>query len=174
MSYDLFFFRVPEGVDPSVAFDERMEQEEEALEGEGLPLSESDLAEMKRVVDALLQWRPNMEVFTPKPPLRWIELTEEELQVQFSVQADSVSMTMPYLRKHADEMMEFVAGSFAVLEAAAGYVPFDPQLGRLVTKADLEGMLALYRKVDIATLRLDIEEGLIEVPGTKKPWWKFW
>ncbi len=91
----------------------------------------------------------------------WIELNDEDLQVQFSIFDNGVGITMPYFSDRAREMMECVTDSFAPLKSAAGYCAYDPQLGRAVTAKDLDDILSQYQAVP-------------QLIAVKKPWWKFW
>ena len=128
---------------------------------------------MERVASALESWRPALERFQPTSPLPWIELNDEDLQLQFEVYGAMVSITMPYFRDRAEEMMKCVTGSFEVLKSAAGYVAYDPQLGRIVEAKDLSEMVARYREMDSALPEI-VTQSRESLIGKKKPWWKLW
>src|SRR3954447_20482666 len=104
------------------------------------PVTDEARAEMQRIAGMLKSWRPSLEEFRQESPLPWIELNDHELQVQFEIFDGTVAVTLPYFRDRAQEMMECVTGSFETLYAAARYSAYDPQLGRLVTSADLNEM----------------------------------
>jgi hypothetical protein len=73
LSYDVTLFRVPEGTDPSVAYQKMMEQEEieSADLGEWMkrPVPDKRRADMERVATALESWRPSLARFQPASPL---------------------------------------------------------------------------------------------------------
>jgi len=136
VSYDLTLFRVPEGSDPAAAFEELMEREEQG--------EDSAPAERQRIVEVLKACRP-------------------EAGMVIEVHHASVSIMIPYFRQQAmDAAMEIVE----ILRDKAGYSCFDPQLGRLVTRADLPLMAAEYRGMDRVLPAI--------AASTRKPWWKFW
>ncbi len=177
MSYDLTLFRVPEGAEPSLAYQQIMEQQE--IESADLnawmkrPVPDAARAEMQRIASVLKSWRPALEEFQPTAPLPWIELNCEDLQVQFEVYDGSVAVTMPYFRDQAREMMECVTGCFEMLNATAGYHAYDPQLGRIVTSADLNEMVAKYRGMDSALPEV-LARSRESLAARRKPWWKLW
>jgi hypothetical protein len=177
VSYDLTLFRVPEGADAAQTYHEllaRQERETGDLDSWlKRPVPEPVRAEMRRVADALKTWRPALEEFQPKSPLPWIELNDEDLAVQFCICERTVGVTMPYFGERAQEMMECAAGCFEILNSLGGFVEYDPQLGRIVTTADLGDMVAVYRRVDrelpgiVAGVRQSAS-------AAAKPWWKVW
>jgi hypothetical protein len=177
LSYDLALFRVPDGVDPSLAYQQMMEQQES--EGADLdawikrPVSDAARAEMRRIVGVLKSWRPALEEFRPTSPLPWIELNDEDLQVQFQVYDGNAGVTMPYFRDRAQEMMVCMTGCFEPLNVAAGYTAYDPQLERVVTSTDLNEMVALYRGMDRALPEI-LAQSSDSLSGKKKSWWKPW
>lgn len=177
MSYDLTLFQVPNGIKAELAYQELMaQQERETADLDSWlkrPIAEPARAEMLRLSVALTSWRPTLEEFQPKSPLPWIELNDEDLQVQFEVFERSVAITMPYFRERAQEMMECATGSFEVLRAAACYIAYDPQLGRIVTGADLATMVTRYRLMD-RELPGILAEQRRALAAAKKPWWKVW
>jgi len=69
-------------------------------------------------------------------------------------------------------MVECAASAFVILKSA-GYIAWDPQLGRIVTEADLNDMVAQYRRMDNALpgILADLDR---RPAGAKKPWWKVW
>jgi hypothetical protein len=177
LSYDLTLFRVPDGADPSLVHERIMDrQESETADLDAslkLPVTDSARAEMRRIAGALKSWRPTLEEFRPESPLPWIELNDENLQIQFEVCEGSVSVTMPYCRDRAEEMMECLAGCFETLDAAAGYSAYDPQLGRVVTAEDLDEMIAQYQEVD-QLLPETLTPSPESTAAPTKPWWKLW
>jgi len=132
VSYDLTLFRVPEGIDGSLAYQhitERQERDSADLDAwVKRPVARERRAEMERIARVLKSWRPALEEFQPESPLPWIELNDEDLQLQFEICEETVAVTMPYFRDRAQEMMECATGCFETLGAAAGYSAYDPQL----------------------------------------------
>jgi len=49
------------------------------------------------------------------------------------------------------------------------YSAYDPQLEHIVTRADLDQMIAAYTRVDRTGL-LD----MAQTPPKHRPWWRFW
>jgi hypothetical protein len=137
------------------------------------PVSEPTRVEIQRLADALKAWRPTLQEFRPASPLPWIELNDESLQIQFEICDRMVSVTMPYFRERAEEMMECAASSLTIVKSAADYIAFDHQLGRVVTTEDLSAMVAEYKCMDKALpgILADVRQ---HSAGIKKPWWKFW
>lgn len=172
MSYDLRLFHVPDGADASAVYQQMIEQEEKAVSDLDAwvqrPVPEPARAEMRTIADALKAWRPTLVEFQPKKPLPWIDLDDETLNIQFSVHEGSVGVTMPYFRDQARKMMECVIGCMQTL-GPSGYCAYDPQLGRIVTPADIDQMATLYRDMDRALPAIRAHN-----TATKKPWWKFW
>lgn len=175
MSYDLHLFRVPDGTDPIEAY--RCWQEEQELtviatesEQQNLP-EEKQCQEMQKLADSLKTKWPAFVQFQPERPLPWIELDDEDLQLQITIQADSVEITIPYFRDRAGEMMALAATCIEIVNKETGLVAYDPQLEKFVTKSDLLGMQSQYREMD---------RHLPEIVQTDKnlnprgPWWKFW
>jgi hypothetical protein len=179
LSYDLTLLYVPDGMDAELAYQEQVAQQEQELVTADLdgwlkrPVSEPSRAQMRRLADAIKSWRSTLAEFQPKSPLPWIELNDDDLQIKFEVYERTVAITMPYFRERAREMMECATGSFAVLQVAAGYIAYDPQLGRTVTAADLSEMLAQYRRADGAPPGMLTGDSQ-SPPAIKKPWWKVW
>lgn len=103
----------------------------------------------------------------------WIELNDEELEVQFEVYDGTVAVTLPYFRDRAQQMLECVTGCFETLDAAAHYSAYDPQLGRIVTSADLNQMIAQYREMDRALPEI-LANNSESRAANKRPWWKLW
>jgi hypothetical protein len=176
LSYDLKLFRVPEGSDACLVYQQITERDEancaDLNEWLQRPVPESVRAEMRRIADVLKCWRPALEEFRPASPLPWIELNDEDLSVQFEIYDGIVAITIPYFGDRVQALMECVTGCFEPLQAAAGYIAFDPQLGRVVASADLGGMMTQYQRVDDA---LEIPHISSEgIAGGKRSWWKFW
>jgi hypothetical protein len=159
LSYDITMFRIPEGADPASAYQEIVEQEEPASDDESIAL-------MECIAAALKSWNPSLRESRSALPLTWIELDQSSLSAQIIVNHQTVSINLPYFRDKAPEMMSLLVGCIETVHKAADYSAFDPQLGRLVTPADLREMTALYRGVDRAQPQL-------RAPS-RKPWWKLW
>jgi hypothetical protein len=172
VSYDLTLFRVPEGANPAsvhqqiLAEDARNAADIKAWMAR--PLPETVRADMRRIADLIKGWRPSLEEFQPAMPLPWIELNDPELPVQFSVHPTTVGITIPYGGDGAREMLECAISCCEMLRDA-GYFTFDPQLDRLVTRADIVAMLGIHMDVEHK-----FPEILASLPEPKKPWWKFW
>ena len=177
MSYDLTLFRIPAGMEPSVAHQNLIDQQEnETADLDSWikrPIPEASRAEMERIAGVLKAWRPSLEEFRPKAPFPWIELNDEDLQLQFEVYDGSVSVTMPYFRDRAQEIMTCVTDCFAPLMTAAGYIAYDPQLGRVVTIADADAMVTQYRSMDRLLPEI-VQEGRESLRAKGGRWWKFW
>jgi len=175
VSYDLTLFQLREGADPERAWQELMQQDEQnaAAPGERLKrqMPESVRARMQQLADQLTSLRPSWEQFQPPAPMPWIELNDEQLQLQVIINERTVDITLPYFRPGAKEMMACVKETIRAIHAVTGYAAYDPQLGRVVTEADIENMLAQYLSVDPP----ETPAGLPQSPApAKKPWWKFW
>jgi hypothetical protein len=173
MSYDLTLFRLPEGMEPSEAYQGLMDREEQRIaepaDWHQPPLSEAARAEMRRIADAVKLWRPSLDEFTPQS-LPWIELKDLELYVQINIGEETVQIEMPYFGDNARAKMECAVGCIETVFNATGYSAYDPQADTFVTAADLERMIALYDSIDPTAL---------SVPSTTttqsaRPWWKFW
>ena len=172
VSYDLRLLAVPAGVEVDVAYQQLIQREEtevsnvDDLVKRTLPVSSrarmQDLADLLRV-----RWTVFVQ-FEPKSPLPWIELNDEDLQVQVSVYEDSVSITMPYFRERTSEMMDCIERCIRACQEHCGYTAFDPQLGRAVTADDCDSIAEAYHQMNAA---------LPEIRGgspARKRWWKFW
>ena len=170
MSYDLKFFRTPEGVDPVRLYRE-IEQREESGEQDAVPPTSADRLQMRRVATGLKHWRPSLLEFVSNEPLAWIELDDTDLQIQFVIRGDHVSATFPYFGDRPRQTMETVIGCAEVLREIAHYSAFDPQLERAVTRADLDSMVAAYTRVDRSPV-LDVD--VDETAARQRPWWRFW
>ena len=177
MSYDLTLFRIPQSIEAEIAYQELVtRQEDETADLDSWmkrPVSESARAEMRRLADTLKLWRPTLEEFHPKSLLPWIELNDEDLQIQLEVYEQTVAITLPYFRERAQEMMECATSCSDILRAAADYTAYDPQLGRVVTTADVTEMVAEYRRMDRELPGILRDYNQASTP-TKKPWWKVW
>jgi len=176
VSYDITLFRVPDGIEPSLAHREIMErQEREAADPNASirhPVSDLTRTEMQRISDLLQKWRPTLKAFHAENPLPWIELNDDDLQVQFTVHDGTVEVTMPYFRDTANEMIQCITESFTIL-SPEGYSAFDPQLGRLVTSSDLAEITAQYRGMDQRLPEIMVVIGKPPAANRKK-WWRLW
>jgi hypothetical protein len=106
------------------------------------------------------------------PSLPWIELNEEDLLVQIHVYETGAGITVPYFGERGRELMECVVGCMRVLGTSAGFVAYDPQLGRIVGPSDLDAMVAQYGHVN-EVFPVVIAHDESGVAG-RRPWWKFW
>jgi hypothetical protein len=163
MSYDLKLFSVPQGVEPDTVYEQLIQREESATAN-----IDSTRAAMQQLADAVRVRWPSFVRFQPASALPWIELNEDNLQIQFTVHEQTASITMPYFRELTAPAMECIGCCLSACQELRGYVTYDPQLGRVVTVADLDRMAQQYRAVD---------ESLQHLRGhaaKAKPWWKFW
>lgn len=170
MSYDLTMFAKPADGDIRQAYQQIIEREEIDLtdgRDQQEALSETARVEMRRLVDALKAQHSKFREFQPVSQVKWIELDEDDLEIQIHIYEQTVSVTMPYFRERAPEMMQCVTGVIGTLNAVAGYVAFDPQLDRAVSPTDLEDMVTQYRYMD------KMRPGIV-VRERRKPWWKVW
>jgi len=150
---------------------ERQEQEVVADAPRRTPGTEHR-AKMRRIADALKASHPAFAEFEPETPLPWIELTDEELLVQFTVSEDSVEINLPYFRDWPEAMFRCVTGGIAVVHELTDYVAFDPQMERVVTASDFNDIVIQYQRVDQASVLKSLAFGPDPISG--KPWWKFW
>src|SRR6266853_1744089 len=126
MSYDLTFFPRKPGLDALAAYREHQDRDE--LEAGNYqewlkrPVPAAESAEMERIAGALQARHPAFERFQPERPLPYIELDDEELQIQLNIRTDSVGLTMPYFRERAREMLDLVRICIDVLETEAGFL----------------------------------------------------
>jgi hypothetical protein len=153
VSYDLRLFEIRERVDAGSAYEQLMRQEEAELAGVGdewlkRSLPASTRTRMQQLADALRARWVRFVQFEPKSPLPWIELNDENLQVQVSVYENSVSITIPYFREQVVEMMACLSSCIQVCHELRGYTAFDPQLGRAVTADDSESITRAYRSMN--------------------------
>jgi len=123
------------------------------------------VADAQRLADLLKARHPAFRQFQPAAPDSHVVLHDERLQVQVTIQADSVDLTMPYFRESAGAMMNLTALCITVLKAE-GFTAFDPQLGRVVEAADLSKALDSYGSIGGALPQM--------ARGARKPWWKVW
>ena len=171
MSYDLRLFTVPDHTEIATAYERlvrREESESSHVDEVKRPLPTSIRAQMQQLADSLKARWPAFAQFEPKSPVPWIELNDSGLQIQVSVRQDSVSITMPYFRKHAREMIECVNSCIEVCHKHCGYRAFDPQLGLAVTANDVERIARAYHQIHQAL------PGMRGESHGRKPWWKFW
>jgi hypothetical protein len=172
VSYDLKLFSVPEGVEPQAAYEQLMHREESEIadiDDRVRPsLPDSTRAKMQQLAQTVGTRWPSFAQFQTASPLPWIELNDEDLQIQFVVHEGSASITMPYFRGPTDRLMECLRCCLNACREERGYVAFDPQLGRVVTVTDLDRIAHQYRGMDksLPTLRSH--------DSKPKPWWKFW
>jgi hypothetical protein len=172
VSYDLRLFAVADGVEAVAAYEQLIRREEsDVVNSEDWlkrPLAPPARERMQQLADALRAQWPAFVQFEPRFPLPWIELNDEDRQVQVSVYEDSVALTMPYFRQRIAEMTDCIARCIRVCAESRGYLAYDPQLGSTVTANDGEGISRAYRQMDPALA------GIRGEGRARKPWWKFW
>jgi hypothetical protein len=175
MSYDLTLFRPAPGTDVEAAFNQLMAENESECENldEWLkrPLRDEERVSMQQLADRLRSSWPAFIQFQAASPLPWIELNDENAQVQVRINERTVDITIPYFREQIDEMLRCI-GCCLNLLATPGYVAWDPQLGRVVTANDLDQVRKQYRSMDrnLPTILADNARRTAK----KRPWWKIW
>ncbi len=126
MSYDLTLFQPIDGIDPKLTYQSLIEQDErqsgdlEQYLKRAVP--ELVRTQMQRVADTLKSRHPAFTQFQPDAPLPWIELNDEDLQVQVNISELKVDITIPYFRKGTEGMIECVRDCIEVLNHDAGYI----------------------------------------------------
>ena len=168
MSYDLKFFRTPDSIDPAQLC-HQIEEREESGEEDGIPHSSADKLQMRKIATALKHWRPTLQEFVSNEPLAWIELDDREHEIHLVIRGDHANASIPYFCDRPREMMESLIGCAEVLREIVHYSAYDRQLGRVVTCADLNDMVAAYTRVE-RTGVLDVAHA----PPRQRPWWRFW
>ncbi len=172
MSYDLRLFSIPEGVEPEAAYEQLIHREESEIadinDRVKRSLPDSTRATMQQLAEVIRTRWPSFVQFQPASALPWIELNDDDLQIQFAVYERMASITMPYFREPTTQLMECIRCCLNACREERGYVAYDPQLGRVVTVNELGQIAQQYRDVDKALPSL---RG--HAPKTK-PWWKFW
>jgi hypothetical protein len=159
MSYDLTLFPLPAGATPQSVYRELMRAGGEAAE------TATDFSAIQDIANLLTSKVAGLR--EAGAGTSFIQLDCGELDVQIVVHAGSVEISVPYFREHVRESLSCLRACVAVLGAERGYAAWDPQLGRAITPADLDGMVRQYRDVDpiLPMLRKKV---------AAKPWWKFW
>jgi hypothetical protein len=172
MSYDLRLFSIPQGVEPQAAYEQLIHREESEIVDIGervkQPLPDSTRATMQQLVDTVRSRWPAFVQFQPASPLVWIELNDDDLQIQFVAYEQTASITVPYFREGTAQLKECLKSCLQACREKRGYVAYDPQLGRIVTVSDLDQIADAYRGVDNAL------PGIRRHASKAKPWWKFW
>lgn len=153
MSYDITLFRTRPGEDPLELF-HKIESEEVAPQ----PLS-PDL--MERTAQALQTACLTLARSGQAP--EEIAFYDEETQLQLTIAGATVDVTIPYFRKNGALAFGRMHACIAALQPL-GFAAFDPQLDRIVTRADLPTQLAAVK---------DTNEALPQALSAK-PWWRFW
>ena len=179
MSYDWYLFRPTPGKDPLAEIQERLAKEEEtlaageAVDNSGPPREETERLK-RRLVGALQARNPRLE---PSEFERGIELTDETTGMQITLCDDRADITVPYwhdgdeAKRAMDEVRDFIE----ILFREAGYVAYDPQLGRIVNpERDLGEAIPGYERIvrDLPRLTEDATHGTR--PLEARPWWRFW
>ena len=177
MSYDLHLFYLPDGANPAEVYRQLQDKEEQKLlnldAGQHRPPQQGKLEKMQALADSLKSCCPAFEQFQPGRPLPWIELTEENLQLQVTIQEDMVSISMPYFRERSAEMMNLAGKCIEALTNEGGFVAYDPQLERIVRVNDLSDALTQYHDMD-RHLPDMIAAASREKTRVRRPWWKIW
>jgi len=79
---------------------------------------------MHRIAVLLKSWRPTLKEFQTEPVLPWIELNDDDLEVQFTVYDGTVEVSLPYFRDTGEDMIQCITESFEILHAE-GYFAYD-------------------------------------------------
>jgi hypothetical protein len=177
MSYDITFIRVPEGMSAEAAYEEFLRRDElraqdlDAWKKRGLPPETRQ--RMQELMNALKAVWPKFEQFEPASPLPWLEVTDEDTQVQVALYEAGADITTPYFRKDRTQMLDCVRACFHVLKINGGYIAYDPQIGRVIAEEDLYEMARQCAAMDDA-----LPEILAKIPNAvpekKRSWWKIW
>ena len=177
MSYDLHLFSLPEGASPAEVYRQLQDREEQKIldldGGQERTPEQGKLEKMQALADSLKSCCPTFRQFQPERPLPWIDLTEENVQLQVTIQEDMVSITMPYFREQSAEMMSLAGKCIERLTDEADLVAYDPQLERIVRANDLSDALAQYHEMDRRLPEM-IAAGAREKTKVKRSWWKIW
>jgi hypothetical protein len=190
VSYDLTLFRPLPGLDPIESYHRIMEeapglnavQIARALmdQNPGLAFPQAlgqaygqidygDLSELPQLAERLKARVPEFRQSRTITGPPWIEL-DHHSQVQVLITNTEIGVTMPYFRPGLDAMMSVVGECLDTL-AEVGFVAYDPQFGKIVTRQDFVGMKAAYRDTDRVLPKLRRDAAARRAP---KPWWKFW
>jgi hypothetical protein len=172
VSYDLRLFSIPVGVEPEAAYEQIIHEEESETadfnDRVKRPLPDSTRAAMQQLAEAVRTRWPAFVQFQPASPLPWIELNDEDLQIQFAIYERTASITMAYFREPTARLMECIRFCLSVCQDECGYVAYDPQLGRVVGIGDVERIAEQYRGVG------KVLPGLRGDGQKTKAWWRFW
>ncbi len=189
MSYDIYCYKSKSGKPEEAEADSVIEGDNEKWDSR-----ERDATTKLSIVNALTNYNPRLEAFEidygeianltgttiekAKNKFDHIELNtrEGDIAVQFTVNDNHVSISVPYWYKGDDAKMLFQEIKFyiKIIRETAGYFVFDPQTGRVFDPFENE--------FDGLEKYLSVSENIEEIIGgqnvtvTKpsKPWWKFW
>ena len=175
MSYDLTLLQVPPSSTIQSAYQQWAEREEAAALRHDDPhqylLPENTRQTLQHIADSLKTNCPSFEQFHPRSPLPWLELNEEDHNVQVMISADSVTIHLPYFDNAPQEMLRITSVCLDILTTQFGFTAFDPQLARTVTAADFADITRAYQSVPSpAKLLLQMNK----TNRKPKPWWKIW
>jgi hypothetical protein len=162
VSYDLLLLRLEPGEDPDAAL-ERLEGD-----GEGAP----DEAGLQRARDAAAAAQERFPGLDRHDDEAAVELTslDEAKPYQVSLFADQGGANIPYWHddERARETYDEVFGILEVVCERTGWSIYDPQLGRLVTTADLPEILGMHGRGVDAVRRIAAEEPPQPPPAQKR------
>ena len=190
MSYDISLFKPNEGESVDDALDRLFDSDGSDQKA---PSPEEE-AIKERLAHALLAENPRLELTqfdypavanssnttkddTRRKP-RYFELNGADGNgIQIEIADSKASISLPYWHKgrQARSVFEEVWKYLKVFETEAGYLAYDPQLGRpLDLNSDFAEVIEIY------TGTIEAVESAIAASGEKtvarqpKPWWKFW
>jgi hypothetical protein len=188
MSYDLHLFKPFPGETIEDALKRSFPESEEL--NPGAPVPEKETLK-KRLAAALIKKNPNLEPFKfgfkdvaemlgtseEEAELRWrhIELNgpEDGNGIQITLYDDTASITIPYWQEgeKAESTFREVWDYIEVFRSEAGYVAYDPQLERVVSRiSDMPDVLRSYGRGRRVVEKLSNELHA----KAQKPWWKLW
>ena len=102
---------------------------------------------------------------------RHIELNDDATGIQITLLDDEAGVTVPYWHtgEKAQAVLRRLLAHADTICKETGFVAYDPQLGRVVTSADLDAVAAVY-VAQVHALR----DRYPSAAKSKRPWWKFW
>ena len=156
MSYDIYLLLPKPGEDPRDLALRDLASDE--------PISEEVRARAKRVVAALREFNPALDVFESDTA---VELTDVQggSGIQVGLYADSGSLSLPYWHEEASTaVLATVSHYLRVVVETGGFVAFDPQSERPITAESSFSLAPGLYAHGVSILK----------SVAKKPWWKFW
>lgn len=181
MSYDIYCYKSQLGR-PDLS------EAQSVMEEEGETDSLIDPESKSKIVKALLEYNPKLEIFEPdfaeiakvhkktleeaKRLFNYIELNtpEGDLVTQITLSDHHVQIMVPYWYsgKQAAEVFRNIAGYTEVIRNAVGYFVYDPQTDQVFDPlTDTIFGKELYENTTV-------QVGQGQISTEKKPWWKFW